>query len=191
MKQYHRYRMDFESKWVRWSATCVGAAMFLRAFYYLGIQYLNAPGSLLWNLWLPLGLGLVFIVLLRGIRLNAPGMYAIWGVLMCISLLIGVFGTGNILRIILAVLAYGICGAVLILCTGGFLPGRLPAAVCFGVLLGARILFFVQGRVSGAAWFAELADLGYIASLICLPMGMIPGKSIRIEENPKESTANE
>ena len=176
MKQYLRYRMDFESKWLRWSAACVGAAMFLRAFYYLGLQYLTAPGSLFWSLWLPLGLGLVYTVLLRGIRLNAPGVYAILGALICIYLLIGVFGTGNVLRIILAVVAYGISGAALILCTGGYLPGRLPAAVCFAVVLAVRIFFFDLGRVSGTAWLTELADLGFIAALLCLPMGMAPGK---------------
>ena len=176
MKQYHRYRMDFESKWVRWSGTCVGAAMFLLAIQYLWLQDLTAPGALFWDLWVPIGLGLCYTVLLRGIRLNAPGIYAILGVLMCIWLLAGVFSAGNVLRSVLGTIAYLFSAAVLILCAGGFLPGRLPAAVCFGVILAVRVLFFDLGRISGEAWLAELTDLGFIASLICLPMAMVPGK---------------
>lgn len=191
MKQYHRYRMDFDSNWLRWSASCVGASIFLLAVYHLGFQYLDAPGSIIWDLWLPFGLGMVYIVLLQGIRLNAPGLYAILGVFMCLFLMICVFATGDVLRIILAVIAYPVCGAALILCAGGFLPGRLPASVCFGVVLAVRLLCYDFGHITGAAWLTELAHLGFIASLFCLPIGMIPGKSVCNEENQKESAINE
>ena len=176
MKQYHRYRMDFESSWLRWSAVFVGFAMFLRVVCYIGIQYLGESDGLFWKLWLPAALSLGYIVMLRGFRFNAPGVYAIVGVLLCLCLLAGVIASGNFFRIILGLVAYLLCGAVLILCTGGFLPGRLPAAVCFGVLLGCRIILFDLGRISGTDWLTTLADWGYLLALVCLPMGMVPGK---------------
>ena len=176
MKQYHRYRMDFESRWLHWSAICVGAAMFLRVIHFLGFQYIGETEGLFWKLWLPVGLGLAYTVLLRGFRFNAPGVYAIIGALMCVSLLTGVFASGNILRILLGLLGYILCCGVMILCVGGYLPGRLPAAVCFGILLGCRVLLFDLGRVSGSEWMTTLADWAYLAALACLPMGMVPGK---------------
>ena len=175
MTQYHRYRMDFESKWVRWSATCAGAAVFLLVLHYVVMEYLEMPGSLIWDLWIPLSLGVIYIVLLRGFRLNAPGVYAILGALICIWLLIGVYGTGSMLRSILATVGYLFCGGVLILCTGGWLPGRLPAAVCFAILLGIRVVLFDLGRIAVDGWLTTLTDWGFLASLVCLPMAMVPG----------------
>ena len=176
MKQYHRYRMDFQSHWLRWSAVCVGLAMFLRVICYLGFQYIEETQGLFWKLWLPVALGLGYTVLLRGFRFNAPGIYAIIGVLMCVSLLAGAFTSGNIMRILLALPGYILCGGVLILCAGGYLPGRLPAAVCFGVLLGCRVLLFDLGRVSGMDLMTTFADWASLAALVCLPMGMVPGQ---------------
>ena len=176
MKQYHRYKMDFDSHWLRWSGICVGAAIFLRVIHFLGLQYLENPASLVWTLWVPVGVGLIYTVLLRGFRFNAPGLYAIIAVFMCISLLAGVFATGNILRIVLGILGYILCCGVLILCAGGYLPGRLPAAVCFGLLLGCRVLLFDVVRLFGPDWITTLAELLYLVALVCLPMGMVPGK---------------
>ena len=174
MKQYHRYRMDFESSWLRWSSICVGVAMFLRVMYFLGLQYLEEPGALVWKLWVPVALGLIYLVLLRGIRLNVPLVYAVMGVLMCLGLMAGVIASGNILRILLGILGYLVCGGVMILCVGGYLPGRLPAAVCFGILLGCRVLLFDLGRVAGLERLITWADWAVLVSLVCLPMGMIP-----------------
>lgn len=176
MKQYHRYQMDFESSWLHWSAICVGVAMFLRVIYFLGLQYLEAAGALIWSLWIPLGLGLVYVVLLRGIRLNTPLAYALIGVMMCLCLLVGAFTSGHILKILLGSLGYLACCGILVICVSGYLPGRLPAAVCFGILLGCRVLLFDLGRIDGMDWMITLADWASLASLMCLPMGMVPGK---------------
>lgn len=176
MKQYNRYRMDFDGRWLRWSATCIGASMFLQILQYAVLQELTTPGAHIWNLWVPLAFGLVYIILLRGIRLNAPGVYAILGLMVCIWLLIGVFSAGDTLRTVLATIGYLLCGAVLILCAGGFLPGRLPAAICFGVVFAVRLYFYGFGRITGADWLPEIPQLGFLVALICLPMGMVPGK---------------
>ena len=176
MKQYHRYQMDFESPWVHASAVCVGVAMFLRVFCFLGLQYMEDPEALLWAVWLPVGVGLVYTVLLKGIRLNAPGIYGLIGILMCLCLLQGVFATGNLVRIVLGVLGYILCCGIMIICVDGHLPGRLPATVCFGILLGCRVLIFDLGRIDGMDWMITLADWAILASLVCLPMGMVPRK---------------
>lgn len=176
MKQYHRYQMDFESNWVRWAATCVGASIFLLVLRYLVLQYLEAPGHHTWNLWVPMGLGTLLIVLLRGFRLKFPGVYAVLGTMICIWLIIRLFSTGNTFRIVLGTVGYLFSAGVLIFCAGGFLPGRLPAAMCFAVIFALRIVLFDLGRISGVAWLPTLAEWGFLAALICLPMAMIPEK---------------
>lgn len=177
MKQYNRYQMDFFSKYIRLSGLCMAASLFLLMVYYLGIRNLQdiGVGGALVKLWLPLILGAVYLLLLQMLRWNAPGVYAILGALFCLMMLFGVFSTGNIGRIILGVLGYLVCGAVLILAAGGYLPGRLPATICFAVMAAGRLMFDMAS-VSGAGWVDTVAALCQIFALIFLPMGMKKGK---------------
>ncbi len=176
MKRYHRYRIDFESDWVRWASMCVGASILLLVVRYLVLQYFEAPGHHTWNLWVPMGLGTILIILLRGIRLNVPVVYAVLGSMICVWLIIRLFGTGNTFRIVLGTAGYLFSAAVLIFCAGGFLPGRLPAAMCFAIVLGLRVILFDLGRVSGLAMLPMLAEWGFLAALVMIPLAMVPGK---------------
>lgn len=176
MKQYQKYRMNFDGKAVYFSGICLGVSVFLLAVYYLfALDFSMVPlGLKIFDFWLPAIASLGYIVLYRMVRLNAPGVYAIIGALFCLLLIIGLFSTGNVLRIILGVLAYLICGAALILGTGGYLPGRLPVTCCFAVVLIARLLLFDFGCVKGIVWLPELADLCVIGAMMFLTIAMLP-----------------
>lgn len=176
MKQYQQYRMNFDSKAMGLSGICMGVSIFTLAVYYLfALDYSLVPlGTKLFYFWLPVMLSLAYIVLYRLVRLNAPGVYAIIGAVFCLLLIIGLFKTTSLFRIILGILSYLICGAALILGTGGYLPGRLTATVCFAIVLTIRLLCFTLGKVKGIAWLPELADLSVITALMCLSVAMIP-----------------
>lgn len=179
MKQYHRYRMDFDGNAVVWSGVCMGVSIFALVAYYLGLEhgYSLSSGAKFLQLWLPLVLCTVYTLLLRIFRWNAPGLYAIFGCLFCVLLMIGLFSGGNVLRIVLGILGYLIGGAALIFAAGGYLPGRLPAAVCFAVILIVRLLCFDLGRISGWQWIPEISQLSMICGLMLLPIGMVQGKN--------------
>lgn len=177
MKQYHRYKIDFDSEAVVWSGVCMGVSIFALVAYYLGLERgaMLGAGAKLIHLWLPLVLCTVYTLLLRIFRWNAPGLYAVFGCLFCLLLMISLFSCGNVLRIVLGVIGYLLCGALLVFAAGGYLPGRLPASVGFGVILAVRLLCFDLGKISGLDWIPEIAQLCMIAGLMLLPIGMIPG----------------
>ena len=177
MKQYHRYRMDFSGKSLGYSCIFMGLSLFLLVFYYLGMNRLERLPmvSKVFNLWFPVALCVVYIFLLRILRLNAPGMFAILGVVLCLLLILNLFLTASILRAILGIVVYTFSACMLILCAGGYLPGRLPATVCFGIVLLVRLLVFDLGKLSGEAWIPECAILCMIAGIALLPLGMIDG----------------
>ena len=183
MKQYHRYQMNFDGKALWFSGICMGVSIFLAALYYLFLQDVAqvSMGLLMLDLWVPVFLAILYIFLHRMVRLNAPGVYAILGAAMCFVLICQNFGDGSIVRGILGVLGYGGCAAVLIFAAGGWLPGRLPASLCFAVVLLIRILTG-GNRMEGTAALLELSKLFYIGGLVLMPIAMIPGENKELSE---------
>lgn len=170
LKQYLRYQIDFTGKWVQPSALLMGLAFFLRLVYYLCLVSLHdcGIGEIIFSMLLPLLLTCCYIVLLRVVKLNAPGIYGILGAALCLLLLIGSFFTGNPLRIVLSILAYMAAGVVLIATAGGYLPGKLLSSVLFALPLICRFLFYSLGGLNIIQWFQEASALLILASLFCL-----------------------
>lgn len=183
MKRYHQYKMDFEGRGVQWSAVCMGVAIFLSALYYLGIRNMKDVGGLelLVCLWLPVIAGVAYLVLLRIVRFNAPGVYAIFGAAFCAILILSSFVSGSALRMIIGIPAYLICGAALLIVVGGYFPARLPAVLLFGIAIGLRVILFDLGRLSITQWIEEGAQLFMLAAFMFLPLGL---KSINKKELP-------
>ena len=180
MKRYYHYQMDFSGKWEKTSGALMGVSVFALALYYFFLQNLAdfGFGTILFRLILPLILTVGYIVLINLLKWNAPGLYGILGVLLCLMLLIGTFFTGGALRIIPAIFGYALAAAILVLCAGGYLPGRLPASMAFGILFTVRLLFFHPN--SGlTSWVLEASALSMLLSLMCLPMAMVPGKNTK------------
>lgn len=174
MKQYYQYRMKFNGKSLEFSALCMGLSLFLSALYYLAICGLDAfsTGVLIVQLWLPLLFGIVYLVLLRGIRWNAPGIYAIIGTLFCMIYILDAFISGSMGKILLAVPSWVLCAVALIIVIGGFFPSRVPASLLIGIAIGLRVLLFDVGRLSPLEWIAESTHLFSMAAFLFLPIGL-------------------
>lgn len=177
MKRYHRYQMDFNCKSIWFSGICMGLPVFLLSVYYLFLQEIGQVpvGKQILYLWAPVALSFVYLILLRIIRWNSPGAFAILGAAVCLVLMIQLFPTGNVLRIILGLLGYLVGGGLLVLCAMGVLPGRLIVSLAFLVILVLRLLLF--RTASGWGWLQEIAAVSTIAGLMFLPVAYKDGKT--------------
>lgn len=183
MNRYRKYQMDFDSKAIWFSGIGMGMPIFLLAVYYLFLQEIGQVplGKQILYLWSPIVLSFAYLVLLRIVRWNAPGVFAIVGAAMCLLLMIQLFFTGNALRIVLGIVAYLAGGGLLILCAGGYLPGRMVASLPFLAVLVVRLLCF--RNASGWLWLPEIASLSMIAGLMLLPVAFREGKPLKTEKN--------
>ena len=178
LKKTHKYRMDFEGRPHFATAALMGGAFFLRAVYYFGFTRPEEAG--VWNLLvfliLPMLLEAAFMVLLRGLRLNAPGVYGIMGAAYCLLFLLQSFQSGSVLRVLLAVLAYLICAAAVLAVMSGLLSKGVAVTALF-VTLGVRFLCFdlagyiFSFRIIG--FIREAAALCGMLSLACISLGLV------------------
>ena len=177
MKQYHRYRMDFGGKWLHAYCLLCGLSFFFRvAYYFMLVNPAQCPASeIIFCMILPLLLTAASMVVLKYFKLNAPGVMGIIGVLVCLSLLIGSFFSGSVLRILLALVLYVGAGGLLFLTVLGFVPTNQFSVLSFGLIFLIRILLFRPG-FSIADWVREISELTMLLSLILLPLTMVPGK---------------
>lgn len=183
LKQYQQNKMDFESKWTGVSAGFMAASIFLLAVYYLGFCNFNDIIFLeeLLNFWCPMILGFAYLALMKILRINAPGIYALMGTAFCVMLICSLFAAGGVARIILGIFLYILCGGVLLLSAGGYTPGTAPASACFALAAFIRLMFALFGTDSIPELVSELASLCIILSMTFLPLGM---KKVKKKELP-------
>lgn len=186
LKQYVRYEMCFDGSF---SGICVGfmaLSFFLRACYYFGIVNLLDVngGEVFFFMILPLLLCGAFIVFFKIMKLNAPGIYALFGCVFCILLMIWNFTTGDFLRIFLSLIFYTVAGCLLLATAGGHLPDKLPATVILAVILFFRFILYSMGQSSFAGYFLEFSFLSLIASMFALTFCFKP----RIRSNERNRT---
>ncbi len=167
MKRYHVYKMDFQGRAAWLSGIFMGIAVFALALEYLFLRELVETGILeqIFCLWLPMAACLGYITLIRVVKWNSPGAMGIAGAVLCLLLIIGTFFDGGVLRILLGVLGYTLCGGLLILAAGGLLPGRFPAVIVLAFVMVFRVLFF-----SGGSMMPQIADFSILVGLITLPL---------------------
>ena len=171
MKQYNRYVMNPDGKWTRASVLCMAGGLFTLAVYYFGLRGLISVGFLeaVFCLFLPLILMAGYIALIHFMKWNAPGLFAIMGLLLCVFLFFGTFGSGSVLRIILGVIWYPLCALILVACAGGYLPGKQPAVYAFPIAIFFRIILNL-GRIGLFGWVYEISAMLTLAALACLMM---------------------
>lgn len=178
LKKYHRYRMDFSSTAARLSVLCMGGSLFLLAVYYFLLRDFSTikAAEAIFSLVLPIVLCVGYIVLIRFVKLNAPGLFAIVGTAVCLVLMISAFSSGSLLHGVLGCVWYILSALVLIGVAGGYFPGTQPASVMFAIAMTVRLLAF-DLRLRGITnWVHELAVLLLIAAMICLPGSFQPVK---------------
>lgn len=169
LKQYIRYQMNFRGRWLMPAKVLMGLSFFLRIVYYFGLTTFadHTFGEVLFFMILPLLTCGAYIVVMSSMKLNAPPVYGIIGAVMCLLLVIWSFSCGDAVRTVLSVLIYLVAGAVLVLTSLGFLPGKLLSSVLFAVPLACRLLFYRNG-IALFDWCLEISVLTMLASLFCL-----------------------
>ena len=172
MRRYNRCVMNLDGQWANTCLLCMAGALFSLVAYYFAFLGLSSVTFLeaVFCLFLPLVLMVAFIVLVRFLRWNAPGLYAIIGLFFCIFLFFGTFGSGNILRIILGLIWYPICALTLINCAGGKIPKKQPAVFVFPIAIFFRVVVFGLGRISLVGWVYEISAVLTLVALGCLMM---------------------
>lgn len=171
MKQFNRYVMNSDSKWTKASVLCIAGALFTLAVYYFGFRGLISVGFLegVFCLFLPLGIMVGYIVMIHFMKWNAPGLFAIFGLLLCVFLFFGTFSSGSFLRILLGLFAYPLSALILVACAGGYLPGKQPAVFAFPIVIFFRFILNL-GRIGLFGWVYEISAILTLAALACLMM---------------------
>lgn len=144
MKRIARYRIELESNWVTLSALLMGIAFFVQAMYFLAFGHYQTAGGWVNTIFmiLPMALEFAWFILLKGVKLNAAGVYGILSVVICLVLMIQNYVTGSILQMIFGTLIYLVAAGLALLITGGYFPYKLIAIALFAGIGLVRILAF-------------------------------------------------
>lgn len=175
-KQYTHFQVDFSSKWTSACAACLGLSFFLRIAYYFALVSFRDVSiiELLTSGIIGIALCGTMAVYLKFLHRNAPGLYGIAGMIHCLLVVILSFTTGSAGRIILSLLWYGLTALILFATVGGYLPGRLLAALMFAVSIFVRLFFFDLGHIGLIQLVQEFAVLSSFAAFSCFAMGLKP-----------------
>ena len=170
LKQYIQYQMDFKGKWAQPSAVLMGLSFFLRIVCFFGLRFLSdwTFFDVVFQIFLPLLLSGAYVVLIRALRLNAPGLYGLIGAGLCVLMFLWSFSSGSIWYILLCLVFYTAAGVVLLATSGGYLPGKLLSSVLFAIPLIIRLLGLNVLTLKIDGLFLELSELLQLASLLCL-----------------------
>lgn len=176
LKQLVRYKIDFSHKCAVISGGLMGISVFLQVLYFTLVKPMPDCGSAELTLffWFPLVLEAAWIVLLRGVKFNAPGVLGIVGVIVSLLLITQSFFGGGALLTILSIALYVLAGAALLTVCGGFLPYRSLAALTM-VLPGLVALLGFIGDLS-ADNLLRLATACTTFALACFPGALQKGK---------------
>ena len=173
----HKYHMDPEGKYHVGAAALMGASFFLRAAYYFGFTRPETAGA--WNLIvfliLPMLLEVAFMVMLRGIKLDLPGIYGIMGAAYCMLMILQSFQLGGALRIVLAIIGFVVCGGALVGIGWGFLSKSLGVTALL-VTFCVRLLAFdlrLLMKLRLIALIREAAGLCGILALAFICAGLV------------------
>ena len=144
MKRIARYRIELESNWVTLSALLMGIAFFVQAMYFLAFGHYQTAGGWI-NIFfmiIPMALEFAWFILLKGVKLNAAGVYGIIAAVICLVLIVQHFVTGSILQMIFGTLMYLVAAGLALLVTGGYFPYKLIAIALFAGIGLVRVLVF-------------------------------------------------
>lgn len=171
------YHMDFEGKGLATAAVLMGLAFFLRMVYYFGFTSTETVGlaELILFLILPLVLEAGFIVLLRGVRLNISLVYGILGAVYCALLIAQSLYYGSILRMVLGIIAYVLCGGLLVVVSLGLLSKDIAVTMCVGTAVVRLAVFDLKPyflELNLVAFLSEAAAICAVLALGYMAMGL-------------------
>ena len=133
-----RCHIRMDSKWVYFSAICMGISFFIRTAYYFGLVNLRDLDiiSLIAEVILPMIIAAGYLIMIKGLRINSP---ALFGGLICVYsinyLLLTELNVSGVFGGVLLITVAGI-----FLATGlGFISVRMPILVAAGILALFRL----------------------------------------------------
>ena len=178
LKPYYRYQIDFRSKWIRWSMFSMAISFFFFMVYTFGISNLSDSNffKAIFVMLLPTALSACYVFLMKIKGLNAPGIYGLIGVGFFLSALFGTFFSGSVIRVILGIVWYPVCGIIYLSCVGGKLPTVTPAACMIGVTVFAHLLFLLSAGFQLDVLALEIALIFAFAALLFLPYTFKQGR---------------
>ena len=167
------------------AAFFMGISLFLRVLYYFAFCDLSqiSKGCTFTHIILPLTALVVFIVLLKGIRLKNAMVYGVVGAVTCISIMIMNFGSHNGFRVILSVLWYLLAAVVLVAEAYGIISNPYINPAAFGLALVLRLLLY--------PWRSVIVSRDFIGtipelSVVCMLLGMLCyARAIRLQPETK------
>lgn len=176
----HKYRMDPDGKYHLAATALMGLAFFLRTAYYFGFTRPESIGGfeMAMFLILPMALELAFMVMIRGVKLNLPKVYGIMAAVFCAVLVVQGIMIGGVLRIVLCIIGYVICGAALVGVGWGFLSKSLGVTALVLTFV-VRLLAFDLKLLTGlrlVAFMREAAGLCVILAMAFLCAGLAEKK---------------
>ena len=137
-KKLARCQIRMDSRWVSLSAACMGISVFLRTVYYFGLINLRDLDSftLAMEVIVPMVLAGLYLLVVKGLQLNAPVLLGIMIGLFSINALVPNHnGTMGIVAGVLMLLL-----AVVYVATGlGLLPNRIAVVLLAMAVVGVRI----------------------------------------------------
>lgn len=173
MEQLARYKVNFESQWISASVALMGTALFAQALYFFVLTRIHETpiSHVVVFLALPMLLEIIWFVLLRMVKLNASGIFGILAAVFCVLLMVQVFFVGGVVQMVLAVIAYLLAAALMLMITGGFFPYKYFGMACFALIFCVRFFGFDMGRyIHAGDWrgfLLELPALCIIAAIGC------------------------
>lgn len=169
MKRIASYKVNMESSWITVSAMLMGMAFFVQAVYFLALGGMEAgTGSVIFLMILPMLLELGWFVLLKGVKLNAAGIYGIMAMAICLLLAVQNFFGGNVAQMVLGVIAYLLISALIFLVVGGFFPYHYFCTAALALILLVRFLGFDLGTLRSGDWYGFLAEVPALCNLAAL-----------------------
>lgn len=167
------YRVPFRSKGILFSGIFLAASVFLRCLYYFFPCDFTNYNFLTWSfgIFLPILLCVGFGILIRVVRLRAPGIYGILAAALCITLLVSDLNNSNVAQTIFSLVTMPLLGFLLLITYGGFIPFRSIGAFSLALVGIFRIVFWT---FSGAAWVTLLGDTMIFLGLLCFTVSLRP-----------------
>ena len=167
----HKYHMDPDGKYHVGAAALMGASFFLRVAYYFGFTRPENAGvwTLLVFLIFPMVLEAAFMSMLRGIKLDLPGVYGIMGAAYCLLMILQSFQLGSVLRVILAIVGFVICGGALVGVGWGVLSKSLGVTTLL-LTFSVRLLAFDLGLLLRLRLIALIREAAGLCAILALAL---------------------
>ena len=171
MKRLVRYKLNFESKWLRFSGVMMGVAFFLQALDFFALRQLQSVQTLelLLYLIMPMVLEACWCVGLRVEKWSRAEVHGIFAALICLVLLGQAILSGGVFPIVLGVVFFLLSGAVAVLITWGFIPHRALGLLVFAATAAVQVLLFALPAYVGSGYMSLVQQL----PPACMILGMM------------------